>query len=220
MGSTPARGGPAMAEGALSGVVGVVLAGGLARRMGGGDKGLLPLAGRPILDHVIRRLRPQVRLLALNANGDRTRFARWKLPVAPDVLPGHPGPLVGILTGLDWAFANVPGLAWVATAPTDAPFLPKDLVARFLAAVEEKGADMACAASAGRRHPVAGLWPVKLRNALRRALIVEGLRKVDDWTCRYRLACIDFASEPVDPFFNANDGDDLAAAERLAARAP
>ncbi|MBT5433555.1 MAG: NTP transferase domain-containing protein, partial [Rhodospirillaceae bacterium] len=118
------------------GVVGVVLAGGLSRRMGGGDKGLLELDGRPILDHVLERLRPQVRMMVLNANGEPARFDRWRLPVAPDVLPNNPGPLVGILTGLDWVVANLPGLEWIVSVPTDAPFLPHDLVARMLAAVE------------------------------------------------------------------------------------
>ena len=194
---------------------GVVLAGGLARRMGGGDKGLLELDGKPILDHVLERLRPQVRLLVLNANGDPERFSRWPYTVAADVLPGNPGPLVGVLTGMDWTFANVPGLEWVVSVPTDAPFLPHDLVARMMAAVEEEGADMACATSGGQRHPVVGLWPVSLRNELRHALIDEGVRKVDVWTGRYKVADVDFATDPVDPFFNANDEDDLAKAKAL-----
>ncbi|MBC6440023.1 MAG: molybdenum cofactor guanylyltransferase MobA [Rhodospirillales bacterium] len=204
------------ADDVAANVVGVVLAGGLARRMGGSDKGLLELAGRPILDHVIDRLRPQVRMIALNANGDRARFARWPFPVAPDVLPGNPGPLVGVLTGLDWAFANLPGISWVVTVPTDAPFLPADLVARMVAAVDEGGAEMACATSNGRRHPVVGLWPIALRNELRHALIDEGVRKVDVWTSRYKVADVAFAGDPVDPFFNANDQNDLARARGLA----
>ena len=134
-----------------NGVVGVVLAGGLARRMGGGDKGLLELAGRPTLDHVLERLRPQVRLCVLNANGDPGRFARWGLPVAADVLPDNPGPLVGVLTGMDWTVANLPGLEWIVTVPTDAPFLPRDLAARLLAAVQQEVAEMACATSGNAR---------------------------------------------------------------------
>ncbi|MBN33798.1 MAG: molybdenum cofactor guanylyltransferase MobA [Rhodospirillaceae bacterium] len=200
---------------AAESVVGVVLAGGLARRMGGGDKGLLELDGRPMLDHVIERLCPQVRMMALNANGDRERFSRWGLPVTPDVLPGNPGPLVGVLTGLDWAFANLPGIDWVVTAPTDAPFLPHDLVSRMVEAVAAEEADMACAVSGDRRHPVVGLWPVELRNDLRRAVIKEEVRKVDVWTGRYTVANVAFDTEPVDPFFNANDADDLAAAQAL-----
>jgi molybdopterin-guanine dinucleotide biosynthesis protein A len=194
---------------------GVVLAGGLARRMGGGDKGLLELDGKPILDHVLERLRPQVRLLVLNANGDPERFGRWPHTVVADVLPGNSGPLVGVLTGLDWTYANVPGLEWVVSVPTDAPFLPHDLVVRMMVAVEEEGADMACATSGGQRHPVAGLWPVSLRNKLRHALIDEGVRKVDAWTGRYKVADVAFSTDPVDPFFNANDGDDLAKAKAL-----
>jgi len=196
---------------------GIVLAGGLARRMGGGDKGLLELAGRPILDHVVERLHPQVRAIALNANGDPARFARWGLPVAADVLPGNPGPLVGVLTGMDWTVANLPGLDWIVTVPTDAPFLPRDLVARMLAAVEAEGADMACATSGGRRHPVVGLWPVALRTDLRKAMLFEEMRKVDAWTGRHKVADVDFATDPVDPFFNANRPEDMAEAERALA---
>ncbi len=196
-------------------IAGTVLAGGLARRMGGGDKGMLELGGRSILDHVLERLRPQVRLVAINANGDTSRFDRWGLPVAPDMLPGNPGPLAGILAGLDWTFANVPGLSWVVTVPTDTPFLPRDLVARLLDAVKATGADMACAVSAGRRHPVIGLWPLRLRNELRQALIREGVRKVDVWTGRYRVAEAQFDAAGVDPFFNVNHADDLAAAHGM-----
>ena len=200
-----------------NGVVGVVLAGGLASRMGGGDKGLLELAGRPILDHVLERLRPQVRLCVLNANGDPGRFARLGLPVAADVLPDNPGPLVGVLTGMDWTVANLPGLEWIVTVPTDAPFLPRDLVARLLAAVQQEGAEMACATSGGQRHPVIGLWPVALRTDLRQAMIFEGVRKVDAWTGRHKVADVDFGTEPVDPFFNANRPEDLDEAQRALA---
>ena len=200
-----------------NGVVGVVLAGGLARRMGGGDKGLLELGGRPILDHVIERLKPQVRLSVINANGDPARFARWGLPVAADVLDDNPGPLAGVLTGMDWTVANLPGLEWIVTVPTDAPFLPRDLVARMLAAVTAEGAEMACATSGGQRHPVIGLWPVALRTDLRKAMIFEDVRKVDRWTARHRVADVDFATDPVDPFFNANRPQDLEEAERAMA---
>ncbi len=198
-------------------MVGVMLAGGLARRMGGGDKGLLELGGRPILDHAIARLAPQVRLSMINANGDPERFARWRLPVAADVVMDNPGPLAGVLTGMDWTFANLPGLPWIVTAPTDAPFLPVDLVARLLAAVESEGAAMACATSGGRRHPVVGLWPVALRNELRQALIFDGTRKVEAWTGRHKVADVDFATDPVDPFLNVNTPEDLAQAERALA---
>jgi molybdopterin-guanine dinucleotide biosynthesis protein A len=196
-------------------VVGVLLAGGLARRMGGGDKCLRPLGGRPILAHIVERLRPQVTDLVLNANGDPARFADFGLPVAADTVEGYAGPLAGVLTGMEWTRRNRPDCAWVASVPTDAPFLPSDLVAAMVAAVEREGADMACATSGGRAHPVVGLWPVRLADALRRAMVEEELRKVDIWTARYRLVHVDFATDPVDPFFNTNRPDDLAAAEKL-----
>ncbi len=196
-------------------IAGVVLAGGLARRMGGGDKGLRLLGGRPVLDHVIARVKPQVTDLAINANGDAGRFADWRLPVVPDPIADNPGPLAGVLAGLDWAAVAVPGVTHVASFPCDAPFVPLDLVARLAEVLVEQGADMACARSDGRNHPVVGLWPIALRGALRAALVDEGVRKVDIWTARYRLATANFDATPADPFFNANKPDDLAAAERL-----
>jgi len=196
-------------------VLGVLLAGGQARRMGGGDKCLRPLGGRTILDHVIERARPQVAQLVLNANGDPTRFAGFSLPVAADVIEGFAGPLAGVLTGMEWARAHQPQCAWIATFATDTPFVPHDLVARLRAAVE--GADLACARSNGRANPVFGLWPVRLAADLRRAMIDEQIRKVDVWTARYRLAEVDFPVQPFDPFFNTNRPEDLAEAERLLA---
>ncbi len=196
-------------------VLGLVLAGGQARRMGGGDKCLLPLAGRPLLAHIVARLAPQVRRLLLNANGEAARFAAFDLPVVPDRLEGFPGPLAGVLTGLEWAAENAPDCRWVMSVPGDGPFLPRDLVARLLAAVEGQGADLACVASGGRANPVVGLWPVALAGSLRRALVEEGLRKVDIWTARYRLATVDWPDRPYDRFFNANRPDELAEAERL-----
>jgi molybdopterin-guanine dinucleotide biosynthesis protein A len=203
-------------------VSGVLMAGGQSRRMGGGDKCLRPLAGTPILAHVIARVRPQVGPLLLNANGDPARFAVFGLPVKADVVGGFAGPLAGVLTGLEWAAAAAPGCAWLASFATDAPFLPEDLVERLLAAVEAEGADMACAASDGREHPVFGLWPLALAPDLRRAMVEEEVRKVDVWTARYKLARVDFplletAAGPLDPFFNTNRPEDLEAAERFAA---
>jgi molybdenum cofactor guanylyltransferase len=196
-------------------VVGVLLAGGLARRMGGGDKSLRQLGDRTILEHVIERTRPQVAAMVLNANGDPTRFARFGLPVAADVVEGFAGPLAGVLTGMEWARTKRPGGAWIATIATDTPFFPKDLVARMRQAVE--GAELACASSNGRANPVFGLWPVRLADDLRRAMVEEEIRKVDVWTARYRLVEVDFPAEPFDPFFNANRPEDLAEAERLLA---
>ena len=199
-------------------IVGVVLAGGLARRMGGGDKCLKRVGGKAILDHVIERLTPQVGPIVLNANGDPARFAAHRLPVAADVVPGFAGPLAGVLTGMEWAAANAPGCGWIVTVAGDAPFVPADLVARLVAAVESQQAEMACVTSNGRDNPVTGLWPVRLAADLRRAVVEDGIHKVDTWTARYRLARADFAAEPFDPFFNVNTPDDLAMAEALAAR--
>ena len=197
-------------------VAGIVLAGGQSRRMGGGDKCLRPLAGRPILAHIIERARPQVAALALNANGDPRRFAGFGLPVVADSIADFAGPLAGVLAGLDWAATLEPETTHVASFAGDAPFLPLDLVARLAAAVAS-GHAIACAGSGGRVHPVFGLWPVALRENLRAALAVEGIRKVDQWTGRFRLAVVEFAAAPLDPFFNTNRPEDLAEAERLAA---
>ena len=194
--------------------------------MGGGDKCLRDLAGRPLLAHVVDRVAGQVDRLILNANGDPGRFAAYGLPVVADVVAdlggGFAGPLAGVLTGLDWAAANVPEAAWVATFATDAPFVPLDLVDRLYdalaaaaGATAASGADMACAHSAGRDHPVFALWPVALRDDLRQAVVTAGVRKVDAWTGRYRRVAADFAAQPVDPFFNANRPADLARAAAL-----
>jgi molybdopterin-guanine dinucleotide biosynthesis protein A len=193
----------------------VLLAGGQARRMGGGDKSLRRLGDRTILEHGIERARPQVAALVLNANGDPARFARFGLPVAADVIEGFAGPLAGVLTGMEWARGNRSDCAWVATIATDTPFFPLDLVARLRRAVE--GADLACASSRGRAHPVFGLWPVRLAADLRQAMVEDEVRKVDVWTARYRLVEVDFPAARFDPFFNANRPEDLAEAERLLA---
>ena len=198
-------------------VAGVLLAGGLARRMGGGDKCLRELDGKTLLEHVIDRARPQVDVLLLNANGDPARLAAFGLAVAGDVVEGNAGPLAGVLTGMEWAVAEAQECSWLASFATDAPFFPKDLVARLKHAVEEEGADMACASSGGRTHPVFAMWPLHLRDDLRRAVVEEGLRKVDLWTGRYNLAVVDFPVSPLDPFFNANSPEDLETAAFLMA---
>jgi molybdopterin-guanine dinucleotide biosynthesis protein A len=203
----------------MTAVAGVLLAGGQARRMGGGDKCLRELGGKTLLARTIERVQPQVKTLVLNANGDTGRFAEYGLPVIPDVIEGFAGPLAGILTGLEWVRANAPNCPWVLSAPTDAPFLPDDLVQTMKDAVDELFADLACAMSNGRSHPVVGLWPVRLAGALRKALVEEDIRKIDVWTERFRLAEVEFPADPVDPFFNANRPEDLAEAERLLERA-
>nr|QDF36155.1 molybdenum cofactor guanylyltransferase MobA [Bradyrhizobium symbiodeficiens] len=196
---------------------GVLLAGGLARRMGGGDKPMRTIGGRTILERVIARLKPQCSGLILNANGDPARFASFGLQVVADDVPGFPGPLAGILAALDWTAANRPGVEWVLSAAGDCPFLPRDLVARLHDARERENARLAVAASGGQSHPVIGLWHVALREELRHALVVEDLRKIDRWTARYPLATVNWPVEPLDPFFNANTVEDVAEAERLAA---
>ncbi len=194
-----------------------LLAGGLARRMGGGDKPMRKIGGRTILARVIARLAPQCDRLILNANGDPARFAAFDLPVIADTVENFPGPLAGILAALDWAAANRPDVSWILSAAADCPFLPRDLVARLHRARAEQNAQLAVAASDGQSHPVIGLWSVALREELRHALVIEDIRKIDRWTARYRLATVEWPVDELDPFFNANTMDDIAVAERLAA---
>ena len=197
--------------------LGVLLAGGLARRMGGGDKPLKTIAGRTILERMIERLAPQCDGLILNANGDPARFAHLGLPVVADSVPGFAGPLAGILAALDWAAVNRPDLEWVASAAADSPFIPPDFVSLLHAAREAAGVPLACAESGGQAHPVNGLWPVALREDLRHALVVEDLRKIDRWTARHGIALAAWPVKPADPFFNANTPEDVVEAERLLA---
>ncbi|GAU81104.1 molybdenum cofactor guanylyltransferase MobA [Bosea sp. BIWAKO-01] len=198
--------------------LGLLLAGGLARRMGGGDKPLRLIAGRSILAHVVDRLGPQCDGLLINANGDLSRFADFGLPMVADGVPGFAGPLAGILAGLDWMAAHRPGHAWMVSVAADTPFIPRDLVHRLHAAREAGNVPLACAASGGWDHPVIGLWPVALRDDLRHALTVEDERKIGRWTARHGVAAAEWPVDPVDPFFNANHPDDLVEAEQLHAR--
>lgn len=196
-------------------VLGVILAGGLARRMGGGDKPLLELGGRTLLDRVVGRLAPQCAAgLILSANGDPVRFAGFPGPIVPDDLPGHPGPLAGLLAALDHAAAHHPGLEAVASVTGDAPFLPPDLVAKLDAARALSGAVIAIAASGEREHFTIGLWPVALRTDLRRFLVDEGGRRVGAFLARHAVTSVAWACEPVDPFLNVNAPEDLAEAAR------
>jgi molybdenum cofactor guanylyltransferase len=197
-------------------IPGVLLAGGLARRMGGGDKPMRQIGGRSILERVIARLTPQCGELILNANGDPARFAGFGLPVVPDSVAGFPGPLAGILAALDWAAAHRPGVSMVLSAAADCPFLPRDLVGRLHQALLNEDAQLAVAASGGQSHPVIGLWRVALRDELRHALVQDNIRRVDRWTARYKLATVAWPTAPLDPFFNANTMEDIAEAERLA----
>lgn len=190
--------------------LGVILAGGLATRMGGGDKGLLPLGQGTILSHVIARLEPQVAGLALNANGDPTRFAGLHLPVIADSIAGFAGPLSGVLAGLDWAAEQ--GATHIVTAAADTPFFPCDLVPQLLTAAEQAGTDIALSRSPGGRQPTFGLWPTALRDDLRQAL-QDGLRKVVVWTDKHGAAIADFPDDAA--FFNVNTPEDLTKAESM-----
>lgn len=201
-----------------SDIVGLLLAGGLARRMGGGDKALRTLGGRTVLQRIIDTVSPQVSTLLLNANGDPARFAEYGLPVVPDVIKGFAGPLAGVLTGLEWMAENRPDARWLLTVPSDAPFMPKDLVVRLKSEMERNNGQLACASTNGRTHPVVGLWPVALKDDLRKAMVEEDMRKIDLWTARYNIVHVAFSTDPVDPFFNANRPEDFAEAEALLAK--
>ncbi|MEC9369097.1 MAG: molybdenum cofactor guanylyltransferase MobA [Pseudomonadota bacterium] len=205
--------------GSKDAVIGVLLAGGRSRRMGGGDKCLLPLGGKPMIAHVIDRLRPQVKGLVLNANGDPARFEKLALPVVADPVEDFAGPLAGVLAGLDWACAHHPQARWIVTAATDTPFFPSDMVVRLLKATGGKYPAIALASSQGRLHPVFGLWPTALAGDLRDAL-QAGTRKVLDWVDRHPRYEVEFGpvtvgGQDTDPFFNANDPQEFARAEAL-----
>jgi molybdopterin-guanine dinucleotide biosynthesis protein A len=197
-----------------------VLAGGLARRMGGGDKARIKVGGSTILQRVLACLGPQCSRIIINANGDPARFADTGLPVVADSVPDFAGPLAGILAGLDWAAARAPGTAWLVSVPGDCPFLPSDLVTRLHEARAASGVPLACARSGEWRHPVIGLWPVHLRDDLRHALIGENLHKIELWTARHGVAIANWPDAPVDPFFNVNAPDDAERAQSLAALQP
>ncbi|HEY9040185.1 MAG TPA: molybdenum cofactor guanylyltransferase MobA [Roseovarius sp.] len=189
----------------------IILAGGRATRMGGGDKGLLPLGDSTLLDHVLARIEPQVAAAAINANGDPARFARFGLPVLADPLDGFVGPLAGVLAGLDWAAEE--GAETVVSVAADTPFFPCDLAARLVLAAEGMEAPLALAATPDGRHPTFGLWPVALREDLRAAL-EGGLRKVVQWTDAHSAATAMFDGAG-DPFFNVNTPEDLARAQAM-----
>lgn len=190
--------------------LGLILAGGQGRRMGGADKARVMLAGLPLVAHAIARLAPQCRALALNANGEAARFAEFGLPVVADEI-AEAGPLAGVLAGL--RLAHEKGFDFVCTLSVDVPFAPPDLAARLHAARRAAGASMAAAASGGRRHHVIALWPVSLEQDLRRALVEEGLRRAETYVTRQQAAVAEWPDMPFDPFFNVNRPEDLARAE-------
>lgn len=202
-------------------IVGVLLAGGQSRRMGGGDKCLLELAGKPLLTHVIERLKPQTSTLVLNANGDLERFSEFNLPTVADPVEGFAGPLAGVLAGFTWAREHAPDARWIVTAATDTPFFPQELVLRLLDATKGQYPAIALASSNERMHPVFGLWPVALADDLREAL-ESGTRKVLDWTAKHTTVTAVFpevhiGGVTIDPFFNANRPDDMAHAATILA---
>ncbi len=196
-------------------VPGVILAGGRAQRMGGGDTPMRSLADRPLLGHVIERLAPQCDGLVINAHGEAARFVEFRLPVIADAIEGFAGPLAGILAGLDWAAANRPAARFMLSVAGDCPFLPHDLVTRLSHARAENDAAVAVAASGERVHHAIALWSVGLRDQLRHALVDEHCRAIHRFTDRLVVAIAGWPDHPLDPFFNVNTPDDLAEAERL-----
>jgi len=199
-------------------VIGILLAGGKSSRMGGGDKCLRPLGGRPILAHIIARLRPQVSDLIVNANGDVARFAAFGLPVVEDSIAGFAGPLAGVLAGLRWIETHRPEIGYGVTVATDTPFFPADLVQRFLAELGDPPA-LCVARSDEGVHPVIGLWPVALADDIEDALN-RGMRKVGDFAAQHGAIAVPFppvkiGGREIDPFFNINRPEDLATAEAL-----
>ncbi len=205
----------------ISDITGVVIAGGRSTRMGFSEKALVDLAGRPMIEHVIDRMRPQVGRLVINANGEPARFAAFGLPVVADTLEGHAGPLAGLQAGLEWARRETPDARFVASAAADSPFLPSDLVARLHAAIEEAGASSAIAAAGGAWTPIAGVWSVALAEELNEALR-QGVRAVHRFAAAQGSAVVDFplveiGGESIDPFFNVNTPEDLDKARALLA---
>lgn len=212
-----------MMENTAHRLLGVILAGGRSQRMGVGDKGLLPLGGKPLVAHVIERLRPQLPILVVNANGDPARFAQFGLPVVEDRITGYQGPLAGLQAvmrhALDMNDEARP--SHIVTVAADTPFFPADLVARLVQAQQAEGAEIALAASGGNIHPVFGLWPVALEGDLASWLSSGEKPRVSAWAKRHRLAEVRFGplqtadGAIVDPFFNINTREDLAQAQQL-----
>ena len=196
-------------------VGGVILVGGQARRMGGGDKCLKLLGGQTLLSRIIGRVQPQISIMILNANGNTERFLDYKLTTVSDVIGDFAGPLAGILTGMEWMRTHHPGVKWLASIPGDAPFIPRDFVGKCLKAASRTGTDIICAKSSGQAHPVCALWKVKLADELRWAMERDGIRKIDKWSSNYLVHHEEFPTDPIDPFFNINSEEDLLLAETM-----
>ncbi|WP_039911958.1 molybdenum cofactor guanylyltransferase MobA [Cellvibrio mixtus] len=196
-------------------VVGIILAGGLAKRMGGGDKCLLPLAGKTLLQRTVERAQPQVGSLLLNANGNSLRFARTRLPVIPDVFPNNLGPLAGIHAGLKRMGGDNPNAEWLASFASDTPFFPTDVVARLLEAAVTHHKQLAVAASKNRTHPIFALWHASLLEKIEQQLQTGDAPRLQDWIKQQKMVTVEFAADAYDPFFNINTPQDLYAAEPL-----
>lgn len=196
-------------------VVGVILAGGLARRMGGGDKCLLPLTGKTLLQRIVERAQPQVHKLLLNANGNSLRFARTRLPVVPDIYPNNPGPLAGIHAALHWMKKDNPDAEWLVSFASDTPFFPTDLVTQLLEAATQSNTRLAIACSLERRHPTFSLWHSSLIGALEQQLQLKQMPRLQDWMSAHNPAEVSFNAETYDPFYNINTPQDLYTAEPM-----
>ena len=201
----------------MNNVGGVILAGGLSRRMGGGEKCLKLLGGKTLLSRIISRVKPQIPSLILNVNRNPERFIDYQLPIVSDVIGDFDGPLAGILTGMEWMRDNSPEVRWLATFPADAPFVPQDFVSKCLEAQIREGAEIVCAKSADRTHPVFGLWNLELADELRKAMEQKQIRKIDEWSSGYSTYYEEFSTEPIDPFFNINSEKDLITAQTIIA---
>jgi molybdopterin-guanine dinucleotide biosynthesis protein A len=198
-------------------VVGIILAGGLARRMGGGDKCLLPLAGKTLLKRTIERAQPQVQQLLLNANGNSLRFARTRLPVVADANPNNLGPLAGIQAGFTWMQVNTPHHEWLMSFASDSPFFPTDVVEKLLAAAVQSNKTVAVATSKSRVHPVFSLWHTSVSSKISAQLITGEAPRLQDWMKAQEALEVEFPADAYDPFFNINTPQDLYAAEPMAA---
>jgi len=199
-------------------IVGVILAGGLARRMGGGDKSMLKLGGRRILDYVIESAQNQLDTVIINANGDPDRFAEFNLPVQADIVPDFAGPLAGVVSAMAWVTQNQPNATHIITLAADTPFFPADYVKRMLELMQLKHQRLACASYQGRTQPVFGLWPVDLFDDLYKALVEDDMRKVDRFTTPYGVADVPFDELISNPFFNVNKPEDIDLGEQQLAK--
>ena len=195
-------------------IVGVILAGGLARRMGGGDKSLLRIGGRKILDYVVESSCAQLNTVIINANGDPKRFAAFDLPVQADIVPDFAGPLAGVVSAMAWVKQNQPNVTHIITMAADTPFFPKDYVTRMVDMMQFQEKRLACASYQGRTQPVFGLWPIDLFDDLYKALVEDDLRKVDRFTAPYGVADVPFDELAANPFFNVNTPQDIALGEQ------